>query len=194
MYEVGSIIWTEISSSLVDLQRPTEMCIVEPDATTCQGGVHRPPLDAIELLDHPDHYTTEVEVPGLFGDLPPGRWQVLVTSRGQSARSNVFTILCGAGCREFRPLPVKGAADRAKSATEDFCLTLEPGESFCISRDRVREHLDGDLALQVGVGRPKHLAHAAFADLRRDVVDAEAGAGSEGQLLGSIEGEAAWTG
>jgi len=35
-----------------------------------------------------------------------------------------------------------------------------------------------DVTVQLGVARTEHLAHAAFADLGRDVVDAEAGAGS----------------
>ena len=39
-----------------------------------------------------------------------------------------------------------------------------------------------DVAIQLRVGRPIHLAHAAFADLRGDFVDAEARAGSQGQV------------
>ena len=46
-----------------------------------------------------------------------------------------------------------------------------------------RQDLDGDLALQLRVGGPIHLAHPAFADLGGDFVGAEAGAGSEGQSL-----------
>ena len=51
-----------------------------------------------------------------------------------------------------------------------------------ISGQRWRQDLDRDLAFEPGVGRPIDLAHAAFADLGGDLVDAEAGAGSEGQV------------
>ena len=44
------------------------------------------------------------------------------------------------------------------------------------------QDLDRDLTFQLRVGRPIHLPHSAFADLRGDFVDAEAGAGSEGQV------------
>jgi hypothetical protein len=43
------------------------------------------------------------------------------------------------------------------------------------------------LTFQVRVGDAIHLAHAAFADLRGDVVDAEASAGGEGQVVWIIE-------
>ena len=39
-----------------------------------------------------------------------------------------------------------------------------------------------DLTFQLRVRRAIHLAHAAFTDRRGDVVDAEARAGSQGQL------------
>ena len=38
-----------------------------------------------------------------------------------------------------------------------------------------------DVAIELGVARAIDLAHAAFADLGGDFVDAEAGAGGEGQ-------------
>ena len=53
------------------------------------------------------------------------------------------------------------------------------------------QNLDGDLTLQLRVGRPIHLAHPAFADLRGDVVNAEAGAWSEGQMWHEYMGKAA---
>ena len=66
---------------------------------------------------------------------------------------------------------------------EDFRFALEAGEPLGIRRDRGRQDLDGDLALQLRVGRPIHLAHPACADLGGDFVGAEARAGSEGQSL-----------
>ena len=50
-------------------------------------------------------------------------------------------------------------------------------------RETVGQDLDGDLALQLRVRRPIHLAHPTLADLRGDFVDAEAGAGREGQAI-----------
>ena len=65
---------------------------------------------------------------------------------------------------------------------QDFCFTLKAREPFRIRRDSERQDLDRDLALQLGATCQKHLAHAAFAYLSRDVVDAEAGAWSETQV------------
>ena len=73
---------------------------------------------------------------------------------------------------------------------EDFRFALEPREPIGIGGERWRQDLDRDLALQLRVGRPIHLPHPAFADLRGDFVDAEAGAGSEGQCLRDYTGAA----
>jgi len=64
---------------------------------------------------------------------------------------------------------------------EDFGFTLKSREAIGISGHRCRQYFDRDLAFQVRVGGAIHLAHAAGANLRGDVVDAEASAGSEGQ-------------
>ena len=63
---------------------------------------------------------------------------------------------------------------------EDFRFALEARQPVGVSRQRRGQHLDGDLTLQLRVRRPIHLAHAAFADLGGDFIDAEAGAGGEG--------------
>ncbi len=60
---------------------------------------------------------------------------------------------------------------------ERLGFALEPGESFRIGGKRTRQDLDGHLPAQRRVGGPPDLPHAAFADLGRDVVDAETGAG-----------------
>ena len=65
---------------------------------------------------------------------------------------------------------------------EHFRFALETREPIVVSGERWRQDLDRDLAFQPGVGRPIDLAHAPFADLGGDFVDAEAGAGSEGQV------------
>jgi hypothetical protein len=41
---------------------------------------------------------------------------------------------------------------------------LEARQAVGIGRERWRKNLDRDLTLQLGIGRPVHLAHSAFAD------------------------------
>ena len=67
-------------------------------------------------------------------------------------------------------------------------LAFEPRQAFGVRGERVRQDLDRDLAIQRRVRCPIHLPHAAFADRRSDFVDAEAGAGSQGQCLPDYRG------
>ena len=69
---------------------------------------------------------------------------------------------------------------------EHFRFALKTREPIGIDRKRRRQDLDRDLALEFRVARPIHLPHSAFADRRRDVVDAETRAGSQGQCDVSI--------
>ena len=69
---------------------------------------------------------------------------------------------------------------------EHFCFALKAREPIRVAGDCGRQHLDRDLAFQVRVGGLIHLAHPTNADLRGDVVDAEARAGSECQTIGII--------
>ena len=62
---------------------------------------------------------------------------------------------------------------------EDFGFTLEARQPVGVSRQRRREKLDGDLALQPRVRRPINLPHAAGAKGGDDFVVAEAGAGRQ---------------
>ena len=62
---------------------------------------------------------------------------------------------------------------------EDFGFALEAGEPLGIARKRVGQHLDRDVAIELRVGRPIHLAHAARADRWRRFHSAEAGARAE---------------
>ena len=66
---------------------------------------------------------------------------------------------------------------------ERLRFAREPRQPFGISGERVRQDLERDVAIQLRVARAIHLAHAARADERNDFVDAEAGAGCEGQVL-----------
>jgi hypothetical protein len=51
-----------------------------------------------------------------------------------------------------------------------------------VGDDVRRQHLDGDVAVQAAIARSIHLAHAAAANERDDLVCAETGTGSEGQV------------
>ena len=66
---------------------------------------------------------------------------------------------------------------------EHFGFALKASQPIVIGRDGRRQDLDGDLALQPRVGGPIDLAHAALAEQGSDFVDAETGAGSQGQGL-----------
>ena len=70
------------------------------------------------------------------------------------------------GCVELR--------DRARFAIEALA-------ELRIGRERVRQDLDRDRAIEPRVARPVDLAHAAGAEGRDDLVRAEARAGGEGQ-------------
>ena len=62
-------------------------------------------------------------------------------------------------------------------------LALEAGEAIGIVREGLGQDLDRDVAVQFRIARAKYLPHPAFADLGRDFVNAEAGAGSQGQSV-----------
>ena len=63
---------------------------------------------------------------------------------------------------------------------QDLRLPLEPGQAIRISREGVRQDLQGDLAAQLRVGGLPDLSHAALADEAGHGVVPEAGAGTEG--------------
>jgi hypothetical protein len=73
--------------------------------------------------------------------------------------------------------PIDGSDVRMIERREHFGFALKTSKPIIASRERRRQNLDRDLTLQLRVGRPIHLPHAAFADLGGDFVDAEAGAG-----------------
>jgi hypothetical protein len=73
---------------------------------------------------------------------------------------------------------------------EHFRFALKAREPIGISRERGWQDLNRDLTFQLGVRRPIHLTHPAFADLRGDVVNAEACAGCKEQCLRDYTGAA----
>jgi hypothetical protein len=68
---------------------------------------------------------------------------------------------------------------------EHFGFTLESRDPIRIGGDRRRQNLDGDIALQLGIRRAVDLSHAACADWRGDIVDAEARAEDQSQRVTS---------
>ena len=66
---------------------------------------------------------------------------------------------------------------------EDSGFTLKPGQAFRIIGEEVRQDFEGDIAPELRVPGPIHLAHAALADLGGDFVGAEARAWCQGHWL-----------
>ena len=62
-------------------------------------------------------------------------------------------------------------------------LALESRHRLGIVRKRLGKHLHRDLAIQLRVPRPVHLAHPARAERCEDLVRAEAGAGRKSQCV-----------
>ena len=86
------------------------------------------------------------------------------------------------GARTFFE-PVDGGDMRMIERGEHFRFALKAREPIGIGRERGWQDLDRDLTFEPGVRRPVHLTHPAFADLRGDVVNAEACAGCKEQCL-----------
>jgi len=53
---------------------------------------------------------------------------------------------------------------------QHLCFALEASQAAGILRENVRQNLDGDLAIQLGVGCPPDFAHAALAELGCDAI------------------------
>jgi len=62
---------------------------------------------------------------------------------------------------------------------EHLRLALEPGEPVLIEREGLGEDLQRDVATELGVARPIHIAHAAGVDFGGNLVRAEARAGRD---------------
>jgi len=82
--------------------------------------------------------------------------------------------------RIFQAVDVRDV--RMVQCSERLRLASEPRQAIGIAGEGVRKDLDRNLSLQLRVGRSIHQPHAAFADLGGDFVDAEASAGSKGQV------------
>jgi hypothetical protein len=65
---------------------------------------------------------------------------------------------------------------------EDPRLALEAGDTVRVGRERVGQHLDGDVSSEPGVGRLVDVAHAPRPEVARDLVMSEPGANHPWQL------------
>ena len=73
--------------------------------------------------------------------------------------------------------------------SESLGFTLEAREPIGVVGEGFGEDLDRDVAIQLRVAGAKDLPHTPFANRRDDVVDAESGTGSEGQIWRDYTGE-----
>src|SRR5262245_31227885 len=65
-------------------------------------------------------------------------------------------------------------------------LALEPGQTFAIVCESLRQDFNRDVALELRVPRPIHLPHSALAEQRSDFVRAEFCADGDGQSTTSV--------
>ena len=67
---------------------------------------------------------------------------------------------------------------RMVQGRKDLGLALEPGKAFRVSREGVRQVLQGIIASEPDVPCPPHLAHPALTNQGSDLIRAEARTGS----------------
>jgi hypothetical protein len=71
---------------------------------------------------------------------------------------------------------------------ESLRFACEARQPIGIGGEGVGQHLQCDVAIEPGVARAEHLAHAAFAKLGDDIVDPQTGAGGERHTRRIIRG------
>ena len=127
-----------------------------------------------------------------FGDLLRDRQRLV--KRDRSARDALREILAldqlhHEGLHAVGVLqPVDRGDVRMIQRGEDFRFALKARQAVGVGCQRRWEDLDGDLTLQLRVRRPIDFPHPTHAELRGDFVDAEAGAGREGQAIRGLYG------
>ena len=67
---------------------------------------------------------------------------------------------------------------------ERLRLALESGQAIQVRGERIRQHLERNLAAETGIGGAIDRTHPAFADPRGDFIDAKTRAESESQAVG----------
>ena len=84
--------------------------------------------------------------------------------------------------------PVDRADVRMVQRGEHPRLALEAREPIRVARERARQDLDRDVASELRVARPVHLAHAAGAEQRLEVISAEGSTGHRRQVADDVAG------
>ena len=78
------------------------------------------------------------------------------------------------GLDAIRLLEILDARDvRVVQRCEELRFALEPGDALFIGSELIRQNLDRDLAIELGVASAVDFAHSALADGRDDLVRAE---------------------
>ena len=78
------------------------------------------------------------------------------------------------------------------SAASVFGFAVETCEPFGVRCDRLGQHLDRHVAIQICVARAIHLAHATDPKGREDFVRAKSGAESKGQRRLPVDYTGGW--
>ena len=106
---------------------------------------------------------------------PNGPWRSRDAHRLalEQLRHDVEPVALLAGVVDRDDVGVRERRDRLR-------LGLEAGERVGVVDEVLGQHLDRHVALEAGVARAVHLAHAAGAERRQDLVRAETGPGREG--------------
>ena len=120
-----------------------------------------------------------------LGDLPGDRQRFVEGNRPARDRCDRSSPSTSSITRAVTPplssRPWMCGDVRMVQRREHFRFALKPREPIGIGRERRRQNLDRDLAFELRVRRAIDLPHAARADRGGDFIDAETGAGSEGQ-------------
>ena len=82
--------------------------------------------------------------------------------------------------------PRRSHRDSRERVGSVLIFSAELRELVGVAGDRVRQHLQRDIAIELRSARTEYLAHPAYADAGDDFADAEARAGNESQTAGSI--------
>ena len=72
---------------------------------------------------------------------------------------------------------------RVIEGRQELGFSLQASEPGFVGGKAIRQHLDGDMAVEPGVTRAIDLAHATRADRREDFVRTKSGAGGERHQL-----------
>ncbi len=163
-------------------RRVVRIRLGQPEVEDLHRAVERQ-LD-VSWLEVPLHDTVLVGVLEALGDLLRDRDRI-VDRDGAVAESRgevlAFDQLEREGDDAVRLLEaVDGGDPGMVERGEDVRFAPQAGDALAVLREGGRQHLDRNVASELGIPRTKHLAHAACAEGREHLVGTESDAGSEG--------------